>query len=118
MSCIPTIGRKDAARATSGPAVPQSSPPWTKSKQRRIDEFARSDDASQRAIAAAHPKCQKQWLMWLLQDENLHVRRMAVQNRVMTRAMFRLALNDEDPGIRAYVRMVLGSKTGRDNAKA
>lgn len=70
--------------------------------------MATSEDSTLRAIAAAHPKLPSNRLLALLVDDSADVRRAAVKNTACTPQLLEIATHDEDKGIAAYARMILG----------
>ena len=70
--------------------------------------MATSEDDTLRAIAASHPRLPSNRLLALLVDDTPGVRRAAVKNTAITPPMLEIATHDEDAGIAAYARMILG----------
>lgn len=72
----------------------------------RLERMALSDKPELRRVAAAHPKISRRFLMALIMDDDVTVRREAVKNANVTEGMIVLAIHDADVGIVAYAKML------------
>lgn len=110
MSCITVIGRRRFWEGgCSEERLPFSSPPWTRSKMRRLVGYATSADPRERAVAAANPKTPYDLMRVLAGDPEVSVRRWVVKNPALPEGLVRYMAEDKDPGVRAYARMVLST---------
>lgn len=107
MSCITMTGRRRVVdNDCKDDALKYSSPVWSLSKAKRLENMALSPEAALRAVAANHPKTRAGVLWGLLQDEDVAVRRAAVKNPRIDARMLRLASQDVDPGIATYAKIL------------
>jgi len=108
MSCITIIGMNRYWAEDCDEVLPRTEVPFTESKRRRLEGFARSDNPKLRAIAAQHPRTPRDVLFGLTHDPETRVRSALVRNPEFGASACYVLKNDEDPGIRAYARMVIG----------
>lgn len=81
---------------------------------KRLLKMAKSRDPKLRAIAAGHPKIPLHAFYPFCLDADVDVRRAAVKNPKHGSTMCFILENDDDPGIRAYARMVLDGERYSD----
>lgn len=86
--------------------LPRSPVPWTKSKAERLHRFAVSEDPVRRAVAAGHPRLDKEDRYALVHDPDVSVRRALVKNPSLPKRVLHFMTQDEDRGIAAYARMM------------
>lgn len=106
MSCITLIGRHRYFPEDCNDLLPRSSPPFTESKERLLTEQALSHDPWRRAVAAGNPNLPEDCIPLLRQDKHVLVRMTLVRNVRWGLKVAPTMKDDEDPRIRAYVKMV------------
>lgn len=106
MSCITLIGRHRHFEDGCEYHLPRSSPPFRDSLWMRLVNMAFSEDPFHRAVAASDPNLPEEFIPRLAKDETLLVRISLAKNIRHEAIVLPLLKDDEDPGIRAYVKMV------------
>jgi len=107
MSCITVVGRIDRWGLDDKTKLPMTLPKWTDRKAQRLARMAKSETVALRAVAAGHPRTPRAALAILLRDDEIHVRRVAVKNPILSNKLLAVASKDSDPGIAAYARLLI-----------